>query len=57
MAQPASCCRARKAAAASIAATSSDLAGVAAHIVGNWDMPAVNYGQVILGGPLTDPMF
>jgi alkylation response protein AidB-like acyl-CoA dehydrogenase len=34
-----------------------DLAGVAAHIVGNWDMPAVNYGQVILGGPPADPMF
>jgi alkylation response protein AidB-like acyl-CoA dehydrogenase len=34
-----------------------DLAGVAAHIVGNWDMPAVNYGQVMLGGPPTDPMF
>jgi hypothetical protein len=34
-----------------------DVAGVAAHIVGNWDMPTVNYGQVILGSPLTDPMF
>jgi 3-hydroxy-9,10-secoandrosta-1,3,5(10)-triene-9,17-dione monooxygenase len=36
---------------------SRDLAGVAAHIVGNWDMPAVNYGQVILGGPPADPLF
>ena len=35
-----------------------DLAGVAAHIAGNWDMPAVNYGQVILGGPPpADPIF
>jgi hypothetical protein len=24
---------------------SRDLVGVAAHIAGNWDMPAVNYGQ------------
>jgi len=36
---------------------SRDLAGVAAHIAGNWDMPAVNYGQVILGGPPADPIF
>ncbi|MGH7089448.1 MAG: hypothetical protein ACREFQ_11170, partial [Stellaceae bacterium] len=34
-----------------------DLTAVAAHIVGNWDMPALNYGQVSLGGPPTDPFF
>lgn len=34
-----------------------DLQAVAGHIVGNWDMPALNYGQVILGGPPTDPFF
>jgi alkylation response protein AidB-like acyl-CoA dehydrogenase len=34
-----------------------DLAAVAAHIVGNWDMPALNYGQVMLGGPPTDPFY
>src|SRR5215472_1681574 len=36
---------------------SRDLAGVAAQIAGNWDTPAVNYGQVILGGPPADPIF
>jgi alkylation response protein AidB-like acyl-CoA dehydrogenase len=34
-----------------------DLQAVSGHIVGNWDMPALNYGQVILGGPPTDPFF
>ncbi len=28
-----------------------DLNALSAHIVGGWDMPAQNYGQVILGGP------
>jgi alkylation response protein AidB-like acyl-CoA dehydrogenase len=36
---------------------SRDLAAVAAHIAGNWDMPALNYGQVMLGGPPADPFF
>ena len=34
-----------------------DLHAVSAHIVGGWDMPALNYGQVLLGGPPTDPFF
>jgi alkylation response protein AidB-like acyl-CoA dehydrogenase len=34
-----------------------DLQALSAHIVGGWDMPALNYGQVILGGPPTDPFF
>lgn len=36
---------------------SRDLTAVAAHIAANWDMPALNYGQVMLGGPPTDPFF
>jgi alkylation response protein AidB-like acyl-CoA dehydrogenase len=31
-----------------------DLVGVSGHIVAGWDMPAINYGQVMLGGPPTD---
>lgn len=34
-----------------------DLHALSGHIVGGWDMPALNYGQVILGGPPTDPFF
>jgi len=34
-----------------------DLQALSAHIVGNWDMPALNYGQVILGGQPSDPFF
>jgi resorcinol 4-hydroxylase (FADH2) len=34
-----------------------DLTAVAAHIAANWDMPALNYGQVMLGGPPTDPFY
>jgi len=34
-----------------------DLHALAGHIVGGWDMPALNYGQVLLGGPPTDPFF
>ncbi|HXQ53442.1 MAG TPA: hypothetical protein VN802_20285 [Stellaceae bacterium] len=34
-----------------------DLNAVAAHIAANWDMPALNYGQVMLGGPPTDPFY
>lgn len=34
-----------------------DLTAVGGHIAANWDMPALNYGQVILGGPPTDPFF
>jgi len=34
-----------------------DLVAVAGHIVGGWDMPALNYGQVMLGGPPADPFF
>jgi len=36
---------------------SRDLTAIAAHIAANWDMPALNYGQVTLGGPPTDPFF
>ena len=25
------------------------------HIVAGWDMPAYSYGQVMLGGPPSDP--
>ncbi len=31
-----------------------DLQAIQSHIVGNWDMPALNYGSVALGGPPTD---
>ena len=34
-----------------------DLTALQGHIVGGWDMPALNYGQVRLGGPPTDPFF
>jgi alkylation response protein AidB-like acyl-CoA dehydrogenase len=34
-----------------------DLVALSAHIVGGWDMPALNYGQVALGGPPADPFF
>ena len=34
-----------------------DLHALAGHIVGGWDMPALNYGSVLLGGPPTDPFF
>ncbi len=31
-----------------------DLEAIQAHIVGGWDMPALNYGAVTLGGPPSD---
>ncbi|MFN0303073.1 MAG: hypothetical protein ACKVQU_22265 [Burkholderiales bacterium] len=34
-----------------------DLEAIKAHIVGNWDMPALNYGTVMLGGQPTDFFF
>jgi len=34
-----------------------DLTALSGHIVAGWDMPALNYGQVMLGGPPTDPFF
>lgn len=34
-----------------------DLHAVSAHIVAGWDMPALSYGQVLLGGPPADPFF
>ena len=34
-----------------------DLQALSAHIVGGWDMPAINYGQVALGGPPADFFF
>ncbi len=34
-----------------------DLHALAGHIVGGWDMPALNYGSVLLGGPPSDPFF
>jgi alkylation response protein AidB-like acyl-CoA dehydrogenase len=34
-----------------------DLNALAGHIVAGWDIPAINYGQVILGGPPTDFFF
>jgi hypothetical protein len=33
---------------------SRDLQAVSGHLVGGWDMPALNYGSVTLGGPPTD---
>ena len=34
-----------------------DLNALAGHIVAGWDIPALNYGQVTLGGPPTDFFF
>jgi alkylation response protein AidB-like acyl-CoA dehydrogenase len=34
-----------------------DLNALAGHIVGGWDLPALNYGQVMLGGPPANPFF
>lgn len=34
-----------------------DLEAIQAHIVGGWDMPALNFGSVTLGGPTTDFFF
>ena len=34
-----------------------DLAALSGHIMAGWDMPALNYGQVALGGPPTDPFY
>jgi alkylation response protein AidB-like acyl-CoA dehydrogenase len=34
-----------------------DLHAVSGHIVAGWDMPALSYGQVLLGGPPADPFF
>ena len=34
-----------------------DLQALSGHIVGGWDMPAINYGQVALGGPPADFFF
>jgi len=34
-----------------------DLEAIQAHIVGNWDMPALNFGTVVLGGQPTDLFF
>jgi branched-chain amino acid transport system ATP-binding protein len=34
-----------------------DLEAMQAHIVGGWDMPALNYGAVTLGGPPSDLFF
>jgi 3-hydroxy-9,10-secoandrosta-1,3,5(10)-triene-9,17-dione monooxygenase len=34
-----------------------DLHALSGHIVANWDMPALNYGQVMLGGPPADLFF
>jgi 3-hydroxy-9,10-secoandrosta-1,3,5(10)-triene-9,17-dione monooxygenase len=34
-----------------------DLTALSGHIVAGWDMPATNYGQVMLGGPPSDPFF
>ncbi len=34
-----------------------DLTALSGHIVAGWDMPAINYGQVMLGGPPSDPFF
>jgi len=34
-----------------------DLEAVQAHIVGCWDVPALNYGQVMLGVPPADPFY
>jgi alkylation response protein AidB-like acyl-CoA dehydrogenase len=34
-----------------------DLRALAGHIVGGWDMPALGYGSVMLGGQPNDPFF
>jgi len=34
-----------------------DLHGVSAHIMAGWDMPALSYGQVILGGTPANPFY
>jgi 3-hydroxy-9,10-secoandrosta-1,3,5(10)-triene-9,17-dione monooxygenase len=34
-----------------------DLAALSGHIMAGWDMPALNFGQVALGGPPTDPFY
>jgi 3-hydroxy-9,10-secoandrosta-1,3,5(10)-triene-9,17-dione monooxygenase len=34
-----------------------DLHAVSAHIMAGWDMPALSYGQVTLGGPPTNPFY
>ena len=34
-----------------------DLQAIQGHIVGGWDMPALNYGGVMLGGPPSDMFF
>lgn len=34
-----------------------DLHALSGHIVGGWDMPALNYGSTILGGQPYDPFF
>jgi hypothetical protein len=35
-----------------------DLNALSAHIVAGWDMPAINYGQLALGGGApADPFF
>jgi alkylation response protein AidB-like acyl-CoA dehydrogenase len=33
----------------------TDIQALQGHIVGGWDMPAYSYGQVMLGGPPSDP--
>jgi len=33
----------------------ADIQALQGHIVGGWDMPAYSYGQVMLGGPPSDP--
>jgi 3-hydroxy-9,10-secoandrosta-1,3,5(10)-triene-9,17-dione monooxygenase len=34
-----------------------DLAALSGHIMAGWDMPALNFGQVMLGGSPTDPFY
>jgi alkylation response protein AidB-like acyl-CoA dehydrogenase len=34
-----------------------DLHAVSAHIMAGWDMPALSYGQVTLGGTPTNPFY
>jgi 3-hydroxy-9,10-secoandrosta-1,3,5(10)-triene-9,17-dione monooxygenase len=34
-----------------------DLHGISAHIMGGWDMPALNFGQVILSGTPANPFY
>ncbi len=34
-----------------------DLHAMSAHIMAGWDMPALSYGQVILGGAPTNPFY